>query len=144
MLNSACRDISQLSRYAATNSHGLCAQAAEHAGKQVVTNWRAACAEQLASGETHMLRITETSEDGKTTRLRMDGTVDADSFSDLLAVCSRRNDIGENLIVLDLSGVDFMTEEAARKLTVLRSERLRIINCSPFVETLLRVCSDKA
>jgi anti-anti-sigma regulatory factor len=89
-----------------------------------------------------MLRITETSEEGQTI-LRMDGTVDANSFSDLQAVCSRHNDSGENRILLDLSGVDFMTEEAARKLALLRSERLRIINCSPFVETLLRVCSDK-
>jgi anti-anti-sigma regulatory factor len=90
----------------------------------------------------NMLRITQTLEDGNIIRLRMDGTVNADSFADVRAICSSHNDGGDNLILLDMAGVDFMTEDVARKLEVLRSERVQIINCSPFVETLLKVFSD--
>jgi anti-anti-sigma regulatory factor len=87
-----------------------------------------------------MLRITRTDEQGNVIRLRIDGTVDADSFGHIEASYSAGTASGEYLLLLDMSGVDFMTEAAARKLAVLRSERLRIVNCSPFVETLLRVC----
>ena len=85
-----------------------------------------------------MLRITENFENGKTIRLRLDGTVDTASFTDLDVVCSRHKSGDGKVILLDLAGVVFMNDEAARKLAELLSERLRIINCSPFIETLLK------
>ena len=85
-----------------------------------------------------MLRITEKFENGKTIRLRLDGTVDTASFPELDAACSRHKSGDGKVILLDLAGVIFMNDEAARKLGELRSERLRIINCSPFIETLLK------
>ena len=85
-----------------------------------------------------MLRITENFENGNTIRLRLDGTVDTISFLEVDAVCSHHKREGGKVILLDLAGVVFMNDEAARKLAELRSERLRIINCSPFIETLLK------
>jgi anti-anti-sigma regulatory factor len=90
----------------------------------------------------HMLRITETQESGNIIRLRMDGTLNAESFSEVERAWSRGHRSGDHLILLDMAGVDFMTEDAARKLGVLRSERVRVINCSPFVEALLKIFSD--
>jgi hypothetical protein len=36
-----------------------------------------------------------------------------------------------------MAGVDYMNDQAARDLVNMRSEHLRIINCSPFIATLL-------
>ena len=41
------------------------------------------------------------------------------------------------VILLDFAGIVFMNNAVARKLADLRSDRLTIINCSPFIETLL-------
>jgi anti-anti-sigma regulatory factor len=84
-----------------------------------------------------MLRITEYLESGNTLRLRLDGTVSAVSLPDLEEICSRHQENGAEEIVLDFAGVVFMNDDAARKFVELRSDRLRIINCSPFIETLL-------
>lgn len=84
-----------------------------------------------------MLRITEYLENAKTLRLRLDGTVSAVSLPDLEEICSRHRENGAKEIVLDFAGVVFMNDEAARKFIELRSDRLRIVNCSPFIETLL-------
>jgi anti-anti-sigma regulatory factor len=47
-----------------------------------------------------------------------------------------RDGIGRTIIV-DMGGVEFMNDQAARELMKLRSDDLRIINCSPFIATLL-------
>src|SRR5437016_12387832 len=83
-----------------------------------------------------MLRITESSENG-TVRLRLDGTLTAASCSELETACSRHQADNVTMILLDMTGIVFMNDETARRLANLRSERLRIINCSPFIETLL-------
>ena len=84
-----------------------------------------------------MLRITENNEDGKIVRLRLDGTVDLISYAELTAACQRHQDSDEKLILVDMSGVVFMNNEVASKVAGLERERLRIINCSPFIEMLL-------
>jgi anti-anti-sigma regulatory factor len=85
-----------------------------------------------------MLRITEDFENGKTVRLRLDGTISPASLGDLEEVCSRhQNGSEDKVILLDMSGVVFMTNDTAIKIVRLRGERLRIINCSPFIEALL-------
>ena len=85
-----------------------------------------------------MLRITENFENGKIVRLRLDGTITPDSFTDLAEICAGHGANAETIIVMDMAGVTFMNDETAEKIARLRSERLRIINCSPFVETLLQ------
>jgi len=84
-----------------------------------------------------MLRITENTENGRTVRLRLDGTVTSTSYSELEAACTRHREAPEKIILVDMAGVVFMNNEMASKLAGLRSEQLRIINCSPFIETLL-------
>jgi anti-anti-sigma regulatory factor len=84
-----------------------------------------------------MLRITENLENGKTIRLRLDGTVSVESIAELDKACARFRDRQLKMIILDMAGVDFMKDDAARKLVELQSDSLRIINCSPFIVTLL-------
>jgi anti-anti-sigma regulatory factor len=85
-----------------------------------------------------MLRITENSENSKTVRLRLDGTLNALSLPELEAICIRHQSDHRKVIILDMAGVLFMSDEVAKKLVELRSDQLRIINCSPFIETLLK------
>lgn len=85
-----------------------------------------------------MLRITENLENGKTVRLRLDGTVNAASLPELEEICSRHQGADAKIILLDLAGVVFMNDETAKTLVELRNDRLRIINCSPFIEALLK------
>lgn len=84
-----------------------------------------------------MLRITEQLENGGTVRLRLDGTVSLQSLDQLMEACGRHLEENRKIIILDMSGVDFMNDQAARGLARLRSKSLRIINCSPFIATLL-------
>jgi anti-anti-sigma regulatory factor len=84
-----------------------------------------------------MLKITENADEGTILRLRLDGTLNSASYSELEAVCARHDASNGATILLDMAGIVFMNDDVARKLAVLRSERLRIINCSPFIETLL-------
>jgi anti-anti-sigma regulatory factor len=84
-----------------------------------------------------MLRITENFENSKTVRLRLDGTLANEGFDQLAnALSLLRDGIGRTIIV-DMGGVEFMNDQAARELMKLRSDDLRIINCSPFITTLL-------
>lgn len=83
------------------------------------------------------MRITEHFENGNTVRLRLDGTVSLQSFDPLMEACNRHLGQNQKMIILDMSGVDFMNDEAASRLAPLQSESLRIINCSPFIATLL-------
>lgn len=84
-----------------------------------------------------MLRITENDENGKTVRLRLDGTVNSTSYAALETTCSHHQETAGKIILVDMAGVVFMNNEVASKLAKLRNEQLRIINCSPFIETLL-------
>ena len=84
-----------------------------------------------------MLRITENDDNGKIVRLRLDGTVNSTSYAELEAACSHHQETAGKIILVDMAGVVFMNNEVASKLARLRNEQLRIINCSPFIETLL-------
>ena len=84
-----------------------------------------------------MLRITENLENGAVVRLRLDGNLSVESYADLEAVFQRYNTSASRTIILDMAGLDFISDEPARQLVKLRGERLRIINCSPFIVTLL-------
>ena len=86
-----------------------------------------------------MLRITENFQKGETIGFRLDGTLTADSCTDLEALCIHYQESEGKLIQLDMAGVVFMNEEVAKRLAELRSDRLSIINCSPFIEMLLRM-----
>ncbi len=84
-----------------------------------------------------MLKITENFENGKTVRLRLDGTVANETLDELTRAFSLHRDVTGKNIILDLAGVEYMNDQAARELVNMQSEKLRIINCSPFIATLL-------
>ena len=86
-----------------------------------------------------MLRITQSSPDEETVSLRLDGTLTPTACGELEALCSRYQESDGKIIHLDMAGVVFMNEEVAKRLMELRSEGLSIINCSPFIEMLLRM-----
>lgn len=85
-----------------------------------------------------MLRITENVENGKTIRLRLDGTLNDGSWPALEEVCSRHQREDGVVILLDMAGLAFMNDRVAAKLIQLRGDRWRIVNCSPFIESLLK------
>ena len=85
-----------------------------------------------------MLRITQSSPDEETVSLRLDGTLTTTGCDEVEALCLQYQESDGKLIYLDMAGVVFMNEEVAKRLMELRSNRLSIINCSPFVEMLLR------
>ena len=88
-----------------------------------------------------MLKITENFENGKTVRLRLDGTLSNETFDQLTRAFTLHRDGVSRTVILDMAGVDFMNDQAARELVNMRSEHLRIINCSPFIATLLQTFS---
>jgi anti-anti-sigma regulatory factor len=83
-----------------------------------------------------MLRITEHLEDGTAVRLRLDGTISQEAFHEVAELCARHQTT-DRAVIVDMAGVNFMSHETARKLARMRTESLRIINCSPFIATLL-------
>jgi anti-anti-sigma regulatory factor len=68
-------------------------------------------------------------------RLKLDGTISSDSVGELEEMIAMHQSSTE--VILDMVGVSFMNEAAAKKLAALRGESLRIINCSPFISALL-------
>jgi anti-anti-sigma regulatory factor len=91
----------------------------------------------VLNGSGDMLRITENCDDGSTVRIRLDGTISLESFAELDEALACHQNSPRKTIIIDMAGVDFMKDEAARKLVNLQSEALSIINCSPFIATLL-------
>lgn len=86
-----------------------------------------------------MLRITENLENPETVRLRLDGTVSLETLEELEGICIRYQQDGKPTIMIDMTGVTFMTGTAAQKLARLCCDSLRIINCSPFIAALLNI-----
>ena len=84
-----------------------------------------------------MLRITENFENGNAIRLRLDGTVSLETFGELTEVCDRHQRVDHRTIIVDMAGVSFMHDDAARRMARMRGESLCIINCSPFIAALL-------
>jgi anti-anti-sigma regulatory factor len=95
--------------------------------------------EQFQRVNNLMLRITENFYNSKTVIFRLDGTLTAASCAELAVLCSQYQDSEGKVVQLDMAGVVFMKEEVAKRLLGLRSDRLSIINCSPFIEMLLRM-----
>ena len=85
-----------------------------------------------------MLRITEKIESAKRVSLRLNGTLNASSWADLEQACVRHQGDDGKVLLLDLAGIVFMDDQGAENLSRLRGERVQIINCSPFVEALLK------
>lgn len=86
-----------------------------------------------------MLKITETSEDDKTVTLRLDGKVVDIWIPDLERQCLYHRDKENKTVVLDFSGVTFIDNKGVRMLEKIKDERIKIINCSLFIQSLLNL-----
>jgi len=90
-----------------------------------------------------MLRITESIENGKIVKLRLDGTITSESFAEIDRTCAQHRQEHDRTVILDMSGVTFMQPEPAHKLAHLQRDSLRIINCSPFIAALLETAVNR-
>lgn len=87
---------------------------------------------------TKMFRITETFEDKKTVTLRLDGKLIDTWVSDLEKLCLHCKNEKNKTVVLDFSGVTFIDSKGVRMLENIKDEKVKITNCSLFIQTLLR------
>ena len=86
-----------------------------------------------------MLRITETVENPRAIRLKLDGILSTETYDDFEQVFLGHHAGDSKMIVLDMQGVTFLHEGAARKLARVGGGRVRLINCSPFIRTLMEM-----
>jgi anti-anti-sigma regulatory factor len=84
-----------------------------------------------------MLRITEINVNKTTRRLRLDGKIDSQSYAELEGIWSHRDQANAVNLILDMTGVVYMSDEVACRLSKLRGGSFHIVNCSPFIEMLL-------
>jgi anti-anti-sigma regulatory factor len=86
---------------------------------------------------TNMFRTTEISEDEKTVTLRLDGKLIDAWVSDLEKLCLYYKDEKNKAVVLDFSGVTFIDGKGVRMLENIKDEKIKITNCSLFIQKLL-------
>ncbi len=89
-----------------------------------------------------MLRITANLENCQTIRLRLDGTISDDTLNELNRAIAENRNGPTRTVILDMAGVDFMNDHAAHELLKICDDRLRMVNCSPFIITLLDMISE--
>jgi anti-anti-sigma regulatory factor len=91
----------------------------------------------MGRGENELLRITEIFDDGDEVVMKLEGKVVGVWVPDLESICLFHRDEMNKVVVLDFSGVTFIEEKGLRMLQDLKNERVRIVNCSPFIYSLL-------
>jgi anti-anti-sigma regulatory factor len=84
-----------------------------------------------------MLRITEVSEDDKTVTLRLEGKIVNEWIQVLERACLYHSDKKNKTVLLDFSDVTFISEEGVKMLESIKDKRIKIINCSPFIRSIL-------
>ena len=84
-----------------------------------------------------MLRITEISKNDKAMTLRLEGKLVGTLIPELERMCLYHRDEKNKTVVLDFSGVTFVDKKGVRMLESIQDESVRIINCCPFVQSLL-------
>ena len=89
-----------------------------------------------------MLRITENFENRQTIRLRLDGTISAEALMQINHAIAQNRDGCDCTVILDMGGVEYMNDHAARELVKLRNDQLRFVNCSPFIATLFEMITE--
>lgn len=84
-----------------------------------------------------MLRITKVFDDGEEVVMKLEGKMIGVWVSELESICLFHRDELNKIVVLDFSGVTFIEEKGLRMLKDLKDERVKIVNCSPFIYSLL-------
>ena len=85
---------------------------------------------------TQMLRITEIPEDDKTITLKLEGKLIGVWITYLDRKCAYRKKKGYT-VVLDFSGVTFIESRGVAMLERIKDDRVRAVNCSPFIRSIL-------
>ena len=83
-----------------------------------------------------MLRITEDSRGDEAITLKLEGKLVGMWIPELERICFYNREKKNKTVVLDFSGVTFIHKEGVRMLQRIIDERVHIINCSPFIESL--------
>ncbi len=84
-----------------------------------------------------MLRITEVSKDDKAITLRLEGKLVGMWIPELERICLYHRDEKNKTVVLDFSGVTFISKKGVEMLENIKDERVKIINCSSFIQSIL-------
>jgi anti-anti-sigma regulatory factor len=84
-----------------------------------------------------MLRITEVSKDDKAINLRLEGKLIGKWIAELERLCLHYTDEENKIVVLDFSGVTFIERKGLRMLESIKDGQIKIVNCSPFIDSLL-------
>jgi anti-anti-sigma factor len=97
---------------------------------------------RLLNNKFNMLRITKTFEDDETVILRLDGRVDSSTVAELQEECDSYKDSPEKTLLLDFSGITFISQSGLKLLQKLKNGRIKLAKGSLFVETLLSDLKD--
>jgi anti-anti-sigma regulatory factor len=84
-----------------------------------------------------MIRITETYEDEKKVRLKIDGKIVDPCIWVLEKLCCHYIYEKEKEIILDLEGVTFIDEKGLHMLGGFKDNKIKSVNCSPFIRSLI-------
>jgi len=84
-----------------------------------------------------MFKITKTKEDENTINLRMDGKLVEEWLSEFEKLYFKIKKDKDKRIIIDLSGVSFIDDNGIDFIEKIKDRSIDIINCSPFIESLL-------
>jgi anti-anti-sigma regulatory factor len=84
-----------------------------------------------------MLKITEISKDDEAITLRLEGKLVDTWIPELERTCLYHRDEKNKAVVLDFSGVTFIDKNGVGMLESIQDQRVKIINCCPFIQSLL-------
>ncbi len=84
-----------------------------------------------------MFKITKTEQSDRTINLRMDGRLIEEWLSEFDKLYLKIKKEDYKRIVIDFAGVSFIDDDAINYIQKINDERVDIINCSPFIESLL-------
>ncbi len=84
-----------------------------------------------------MLRITETFKNKKCATLKLDGKLEGIWISALERIYLQYKQQNDQKVVLDFSGVSFISEDGIEMLGRINNEKIELINCSLFIRSLL-------
>jgi anti-anti-sigma regulatory factor len=84
-----------------------------------------------------MLKITKTKDHDNTINLRMDGKLVEEWISEFEKLYFKIKNEDYNRIIIDLAGVSFIDDIGIDFIEKIKDEKIDIINCSPFIESLL-------
>jgi anti-anti-sigma factor len=101
------------------------------------------CGHGACSSKLIMLRITKNFEDENAVILRLDGRIDSTTLDELQNECDEHRRNTQKTLLLDLSGVTFISQSGLKLLQKLKNGRVKLAKGSLFVETLLSELKDR-